>query len=124
MPNVGESGSHRSARTAQDLSDQPSPRTVWRLALVGPLLTAALAFIWWGVTPQRCVGIGQTVVGGAPWVGWALQLLGPLATALYARHRSRWTLRGIGAILVSLATAVVFGWLAWQWWWGSHGCYL
>ena len=106
------------------VTSQPSLRITWALALIGPLLTSTAALLWWDATPQRCVGIGQTVAGGAPAVGWLLLLGAPLATAWYGGRGRRWALRVIPAVIVSLAAAVVFGFVAWQVWWVSgHGCY-
>jgi hypothetical protein len=45
MLSSGGSVAPPGARLAKYFSQQPSPRIVWRLALVGPLLTATLALL-------------------------------------------------------------------------------
>jgi hypothetical protein len=98
--------------------------TVWRVALVTPLMAGALAWLWIEVTLPAAACARDDRGGLRVTAGLVvLFILAPAATAWQAWQARRSVARTVLAVVVSGLLAAVAVDVAYVVWWFGHNCY-
>jgi hypothetical protein len=99
-------------------------RNPWQAALLTPLVTGALAWLWVDLTMSTSACALGDGGGAGETIGLiALMASAPVATTWRARRTGYPLLRTAAAVIVSAALGVLLVWVAYEVWWFGHNCY-